>query len=260
MREWDLLNRIKDAYQRILADHLTGIYVHGSIAFDCFRWECSDIDFLVVVEEPLTQTEKEALIRVLLELDSEAPPKGFEMSVMLRSACAPFADPAPFELHYSNAHRANYQRDLPGTCQNLHGLDPDLTAHIAVVRAVGIALCGEPVKAVFAPVPGESYLRSIWYDIQSAAEEIGHDPVYFTLNLCRALAAAEEGLVLSKARGALWAANRFPEDAALIHSALAAYQTGTPFSGGERLCSFAEKMLLLFRQNADFLNACIKND
>ena len=260
MREWDLLNRIKDAYQRILADHLTGIYVHGSIAFDCFRWECSDIDFLVVVEEPLTQTEKEALIRVLLELDSEAPPKGFEMSVMLRSACAPFADPAPFELHYSNAHRENYQRALTDTCRRMQGYDPDLAAHMTVVRSTGIVLCGAPIEAVFAPVPRESYLRSIWYDIASAPEEIENDPVYYALNLCRVLACAEEGLVLSKEQGGVWGMAHLKGESALIQSALAAYRGENEMQAGKHLRPFAENVLLRIRQKYDFLNVCPKNN
>lgn len=252
MNERELLEKIKEAYQDILSEKLTGIYVHGSIAFGCFRWACSDIDFLVVVEEKLTQPEKEALIQTLLELDAAAPPKGFEMSVLLRSACAPFAEPTPFELHYSNAHRANYQRDLAGTCQLMQGFDPDLAAHMTVVRAVGTALCGEPIAQVFAPVPRASYLRSIWFDIESAPEDIERDPVYYVLNLCRVLACVEEGLVLSKAQGGEWGMRHLPEDRELIRSALSAYCNGTAAPAGAQFVSFAEKLLLRITQNADF--------
>lgn len=253
MNEKELLARIAQEYQRILGPKLTGIYVHGSIAFGCFRWEKSDIDFLVVVEKPLTQAEKEALILVLLEMDSLAPPKGFEMSVVLRSACMPFMDPTPFELHYSNAHRAKYQQDLSGTCQMMHGDDPDLAAHMTVVGSVGIALCGLPAKQVFAPVPRESYLRSIWYDIEGAPEDIVRDPVYYVLNLCRVLACAEEGLVLSKEQGGEWGMGRLTEEQALIASALKAYRGETAMeASAESLRGFAEKMLARIRQNAVF--------
>ena len=258
MDEWKLLAIIRERYQRILSSKLTGIYVHGSLAFGCFRRECSDIDFLVVVEQPLVQAEKELLIQTLLELDCYAPPKGFEMSVVLRSACSPFADPTPFELHYSNAHRINYQCDLAGTCLTLQGFDPDLAAHMTVVQAVGIALCGEPVDAVFAPVPKASYLRSIWYDIESAPENMESDPVYYVLNLCRALSYTEEGLVLSKEQGGKWGASHLPEDSILIQAALEAYQQGTKIPPRESLRSFAEKMLLRICQSADFLSCGIK--
>lgn len=260
MTEWEILDAIRVSYQRILDDKLTGIYVHGSLAFGCFRRECSDIDFLVVVEQPLTQSEKEQLIQTLLELDGYAPPKGFEMSVVLRSVCAPFCDPTPFELHYSNAHRENYLRDLSGTCRAMQGSDPDLAAHMTVVRSVGIALCGEPVDTVFAPVPKASYLRSIWYDVENAPEDIASDPVYYVLNLCRVLAYVEADLVLSKEQGGEWGMRHLTEDSGLIKAALSAYRRGTAIPTGEQLRFFALKVLLRIRQNADFLSACIKND
>lgn len=260
MNEWDLLHRIKEAYQRILGENLTGIYVHGSIAFGCFHWERSDIDFLVVVEKPLTQHQKEQLIQVLLELDAFAPAKGFEMSVLLRSACSPFADPMPFELHYSNAHRENYQRNPSDTCRAMQGFDPDLAAHITVINHTGVTLCGLPREQVFAAVPKASYLRSLWYDIANAAEETERDPVYFILNLCRVLAYLETGRVLSKAQGGEWGLRHFPEDARLIRAAQSAYLTGAPIPESRAYCSFAEKMLQRIRQSADFLSRGIKND
>ena len=60
-----LLKRICDAYRAILGDKLTGVYLHGSLAFGCFTWATGDIDFLVVAESPLTQAEKETLVRVI---------------------------------------------------------------------------------------------------------------------------------------------------------------------------------------------------
>lgn len=45
MNELEILQKIKTSYQEILADKLVGIYVHGSIAFQCFNWKKSDIDF-----------------------------------------------------------------------------------------------------------------------------------------------------------------------------------------------------------------------
>ena len=75
MRERILLEEITHRYQRILGQNFLGLYVHGSIAFGCFSWEKSDIDFLVVVATPLSLSEKEKLISVMLELDLIGPPK-----------------------------------------------------------------------------------------------------------------------------------------------------------------------------------------
>lgn len=258
MNEWELLEQIAREYQLVLGQKLTGIYLHGSMAFGCFRWECSDIDFLVVVEEKLEQREKEALISLLLRLDEQAPPKGFEMSVVLRSVCMPFVAPTPFELHYSNAHRANYQRDLAGTCRALQGMDADLAAHMTVSGRAGIAVCGLPVQEVFAPVPAASYLRSIWYDVHDAEEEIVRDAAYHTLNLCRALAFVQEGLVLSKQQGGEWGMVHLAQHAFVIEQALLAYQTDAPAPAGQSLTIFAKDVLRRIRQSQVFLDAGIE--
>ena len=63
-----LLRQISLRYQRILGADLVGISVHGSLAFGCFHWQSSDVDFLVVTCRDPAQAQKEAMIRTLLEL------------------------------------------------------------------------------------------------------------------------------------------------------------------------------------------------
>jgi len=222
--ETELLQKIKTSYQSILQDKLVGIYVHGSIAFQCFTWENSDIDFLVIVKRPLSQAEKEALISTLISLDEYAPKKGFEMSVVLQSNCKPFVYPTPYELHYSNSYRERYREDLSGLCESLHGEDKDLASHITVINAVGFPLCGPAVSEVFSPVPKTDYLDSLLYDVGDAEEEICENPVYFILNLCRVVAYVEADLVLSKSQGGEWGLAHLPENYRhLIRAALRVY-------------------------------------
>ncbi|MBQ7982890.1 MAG: DUF4111 domain-containing protein [Clostridia bacterium] len=236
MTEWELLTCIKDRYAAILGGNLTGIYVHGSLAFDCFSWERSDIDFLVVVKTEPTLAQKTTLIRVLLDCDASAPQKGFEMSVVTEAVCRPFVYPTPYVLHYSNTYRDRYLADCEALCRTLHGTDPDLAAHITVTRAIGIVICGKPIDAVFGGVPAENYLDSIRCDIENAREDIHRDPVYIILNLCRVLAFVREGAILSKAGGGTWGlAHLPPEYRPPVQAAYDAYTAGTPFA-----CTTAE--------------------
>ncbi|MDE7298759.1 MAG: DUF4111 domain-containing protein [Lachnospiraceae bacterium] len=101
-----ILEQVRQDCAGIFGKNLVGVYVHGSIAFGCFCWENSDIDFLVVTREAPGPEEKEALIRALLELDVQCPQKGLEMSLVLERYCRDFIYPTPFELHFSNAHKA----------------------------------------------------------------------------------------------------------------------------------------------------------
>lgn len=239
-----VLNQIEDAYRRILEDALTGIYVHGSIAFGCFCWENSDIDFIVVINKEITHGQKRELIQTLLDLDAQAPQKGLEMSVVLEKYCNPFVYPTPFELHFSNAHRERCRKDLEEYCRTMHGEDKDLAAHFTVIRKAGITLCGKEIFAVFGEVPKEAYLDSIKGDVENAQSDILDDPVYIILNVCRVIAFIEEGLVLSKEQGGKWGMRNLPETyRPMIGKALQSYRGNGVFrEEEENLRSFGESL------------------
>ena len=220
-----LLDEIVAECCALLQDNLLGVYLHGSLAFGCFSWTTGDIDFLLVVQRKLTQREKESLITYLLAAEEKAPEKGLEMSVMLESHCRHFTHPAPYELHYSRAHRAAYQANLREHCEKLQGTDADLAAHVTVLHAAGKALYGPAVQNVFGPVKARDYFDSIWYDVQNTLEDVLENPVYVTLNLCRVLGYVLEGRVLSKQDGGVWALKHVPICYhEIIRSALRCYQ------------------------------------
>src|SRR5690554_2776620 len=120
-----ILREIEASHRQILGDKLTGLYVHGSLAFGCFRWETGDIDYLVVVKEPLSTAEKVGLIEALLRIDRTAPPKGLEMSVMLERHCRDVVYPTPFDLHFSNLHKEKARQDPAAYCGWMRGEDKD---------------------------------------------------------------------------------------------------------------------------------------
>lgn len=240
-----LLQQIAARYVRILGDTLTGIYVHGSIAFGCFVWEHSDIDFLVVVRRPVSVQTKLALLAALERLRPAAPQKGLEMSVVLEEHCRHFVYPTPYELHFSNAWLGRYLENPLLLCGDDEKADPDLAAHFTVIKHTGIALLGRPIPEVFGDVPRAAYLDSIRLDIQNAREHIREDPVYVILNLCRVLAYLEEGLVLSKAQGGAWGLRRLSaKHHPVIESALRAYtQKAAKAPASQAEASFCGDML-----------------
>lgn len=211
MTEAQLLIEITAGYRAILGGNLIGMYLHGSMAFGCFRQEVSDIDFIAAVSEPPTEAQRISIIRLLLSLDAYAPAKGFEMSVVLGDFCRNFVYPTPYELHFSNTYRDEAAADPAAYCRRMRGTDRDLAAHFTVIRTVGKSLCGEPIETLFGEVPCEAYIDSLLYDVGNAAEEIAENTVYMTLNLCRVLAYLREGAVLSKKQGGEWGLASLPE-------------------------------------------------
>lgn len=222
-----VLDNIKNSYKAILGDNLVGIYVHGSIAMNCFHWDSSDIDYIVVIEREMTEEEKHRLLQATVEQNTKAPSKGLEMSVVLEKHCREFRYPTPFELHYSNMHLKWFSEDPIGYCKNMNGEDPDLAAHFTIINHYGIVLYGKEIAEVFGEVPREAYLESIKADIIEAESAVMENPVYIILNLCRVAAYVESSLVLSKEQGGLWGLeNLDAADRTLAHSALNCYRTG----------------------------------
>ena len=201
----ELLDRFVKMSRETLGENLVGVYLHGSLAMGCFNPAKSDLDLLLVVEETIADDTKIRFMEQVVELNKEAPAKGIEMSIVKRIVCKPLAYPTPYELHFSIAHLERFYQSAQGYVDRFHGTDKDLAAHAAIINRYGMVLYGAPVEEVFGEVPKEIYADSIWYDVGSAEEEITENPVYLTLNLCRALAYLEADLVLSKEAGGTWA-------------------------------------------------------
>ena len=245
MNEKDLLETISARYCALLGENLSGIYAHGSIAFGCFHWDKSDIDFIVVINEAISEQTKRDLLQVLEDLRAQAPPKGFEMSVVLERHCQQFIYPTPYELHVSNACLDQYLENPLSLCCDAPKTAHDLAAHFAVIANTGVLLYGKPIPAVFGDIPREHYLDSICKDIENAKEDVLASPVYVILNLCRVYAYKRDDLVLSKEQGGQWGLAHLPAHYhTLITSALKSYAHGKAFCQEEALrISFAAYML-----------------
>src|SRR5262245_8202997 len=106
------LDRFIQATQALLADQLVGIYLHGSLALGCFNPSRSDLDLLVVTHTGMPVEIKRELGQLLLELSGAPIP--IEISFLRRADITPWRHPAPFDLHYSETWREQYQRELAG--------------------------------------------------------------------------------------------------------------------------------------------------
>ncbi len=222
-----LLQTLKGRLIDVLGSNLVGIYVHGSMAQNSFHWGSSDIDFLVVVKSPLKQDKKIALIRTLEGLNTDAPPKGIEMSVILADDARKVPHPMPFDLHYSPRWHNAAQRDIVAFCQQMNGVDADLTAHIMMLNSAAIVVHGPSVPRVFGTISREDYLDSIKRDLVDARTMLHENPVYYVLNLCRALAYFRDGKLLSKQQGGEWGLENLNKRyQGVVQAALNAYRNG----------------------------------
>ncbi len=206
MNPYEILDRVVKRYKEIMDESLVGIYLHGSLAMGCYT-EKSDIDFLVLVSKPIDFKTKRALIEELL-LFQELPEKGIEMSVVLEQYAREFQYPTPFELHYSDMFKNKYKNDKNFICEN--GVDKDLASHMTLIEHRGVCLYGRQIQEVFKGIPEKYYIDSIIYDIENAKNDIITNPVYITLNLCRALYYLKHNVISSKLEGGNWGIENLP--------------------------------------------------
>ncbi len=242
----DLLDKFVAGSREVLGQNLTGIYLHGSAVMGCFQPEKSDLDLLLVVKEEISDDAKRQFMNMVVELNKQAPAKGLELSIVKENVCKPFVYPTPFELHFSVAHLGWYQSNPQDYVEKMKGTDKDLAAHFTITYHRGRVLYGKAISEVFAPVPKEAYLDSIWCDIENAVEEIAENPMYLTLNLCRVLAYVKEELITSKQEGGEWGLKHVdrPEFVDLIKAALQEYQSNKAMILDEAVAKeFAKYML-----------------
>lgn len=213
----EILNQIKEGYLDILKNNLIGIYIHGSIAMNCFNPKLSDVDFLVIVKDKLDIDSKKKIIKLLLDLSDSNPTTRLEMSIVLQTTLRKFEYPTPFELHYSNEWKQNYKNGkVDYTKENK---DPDLAAHLVITKERGMCLVGKPISEVFFEVPEKYYLKSIIHDSERSLDNIskGPDigtctvPTYAVLNLCRVFAFIDDGIITSKSEGGEWGLKNLPQ-------------------------------------------------
>jgi len=245
----DLINEFVNRSKDILKENLVGIYLHGSSVMECFNPEKSDIDLIIVVDDKMSDITKKAYMDMVVKLNSYAPAKGIEMSIVRKEVCDPFVYPTPFELHFSAMHLKWYKDNPEDYILKMNGTDKDLAAHFTIIGKRGKCLFGLPIEDVFAVVPKADYLDSIWNDIVEAPEEITGNTMYLTLNLARVLAFAKDGLVLSKKEGGEWGLKNVPEEYhSLIEDALSEYGSSVvPQYDKELSVKYAEYMLKSIR-------------
>ena len=245
------IDHLQDVLRAHLAENLLGIYLHGSLATNCFNPLRSDIDLLAIARQPMTVQSKRALANLLL--DASLHPARVEISVLHHADMVPWRYPTPYDFHFSEDSRSGIAHDLDtGAWKDWNAAqrqDEDLAAHITVINHRGICLSGAPISDAFPQIPKADFVNAIIGDVLSPKFGLRSKmdyPVYVVLNACRAFAYLETGNILSKDEGGTWSLQVFPSQYhAVVLTALQAYRADPDDSrlGKEDVASFAAYIL-----------------
>jgi Domain of unknown function (DUF4111)/Nucleotidyltransferase domain len=182
------------------------VILHGSLTLGDYVPGRSDVDLLVVVDEPASDAQLAALTEAIASRRGEAPGP-VDLRLVTRQVAASPTPAPPMEA---------YLRLTPGSGVRLeerrHPGERDLAVEFSVCRAHGRSLLGAAPAELIGEVPDRWVVAA--GDAQLADwQAIGDDPLYAELTVltaCRVWRFAEEGCHASKAAAAEWALRRDP--------------------------------------------------
>jgi hypothetical protein len=202
----DLCHAFQHGLEVALGRKLYATYLYGALAFP-EGGATGDIDFHVILSEPLNDREKGELEALHAVLARDYPPLGEELDgyyVLLADARQSSPPPHQFLPNVVDESWAlNRAHILAGRCIVLHG-----------------------------PDPRQLYLPPSWLELECALQgeldyverHLDRYPAYCVLNLCRLMYSFETGdVVVSKRASAAWADAAFPEWRPLIQAARNSY-------------------------------------
>jgi predicted nucleotidyltransferase len=218
----DLAGRLRAS----LGEALVGVYLHGSIVLGGFNPELSDLDVLAVTRRRTTVDEKRLLVEIVA--DASGNPSPLEFHLVAQADLRPWQHPTPFDFHYSDVWRDALRADLAEALGRQGDADPDLAAHVMVVRQRGVAIDGPPPADVFPDVPWDDYADSLLRDLRWARSTDRPWPVYRVLSPARIWATLATREIQSKDSGGAWALERIRADLRpVLADALARYRGDT---------------------------------
>ena len=104
------IKQLTETFKLQLAENLIGIYLHGSLAMNCFNPLRSDLDLLVVTKREMTIETTRQIAEFLLE--NSNLPSPFEISFLRQTDLSTWCYPTPFDFHYGENWREKFERAL----------------------------------------------------------------------------------------------------------------------------------------------------
>ena len=180
--------------RRILGNKLYGLYIYGAAAFPD-DVPTGDIDFHVILTDPLTDDERSRLYELHDSLARDFPPLGVDMDgYYILLADARSASPPQSEM---------WQR----------ATDKSWALHREHIRAGRvIVLHGPDPKEIYPPATWPEIEQALEGELRYVEDHLDQYPDYCILQLCRLIYSYETGdVVVSKAQASDWAGDALPE-------------------------------------------------
>ena len=207
------IDGVVDLVREVLGEGAVAAYLYGSAVAGGLRAD-SDLDILVVVERRTSDSEREALIRGLLERSRSKEHRDgrhLEVTVVVLPDIRPWRYPPPLELQYGDWWRSEFEAGerWPWTSPN-----PDVAVLLTTVRDASVPLFGPAAVEVLDPVPRSDLERAVRDVIPELLPGIEDDDTRNSLlTLARIWFTLQEGPIAPKDAAAAWALERLAPEA-----------------------------------------------
>jgi predicted nucleotidyltransferase len=205
----ELLRQLLSSVQAILKHRFAGMYLYGSLALGDFALDKSDIDFVVVTDDDLSDESFLALkeMHARIATGESKWARELEGSYIPRRALRRYD---PQDARHPHIDRG----DAPSLTIEPH--ESDWVIQRYVLRAHGVALAGPPIQTLIDPVSPSGLRQAIWELLHGwwapmpACRAALENSVfgyrcYAVLTMCRMLYTLAHGTVVSKPMAARWA-------------------------------------------------------
>jgi predicted nucleotidyltransferase len=199
-----------------LGDTLEGVYLFGSLIAGDFDLEVSDIDLLVAIASDMDDAQLQRLQRLHDSFAIAHPDWSdrIDVSYMSTDALRTFKVRESPIVVVSPGEPLNRKRTSRGWLMNWH-----------LVREHGVALLGPAPRTLIAQTGVDDFVAAVRTHLQELPDRVRASSAsrlhaYAVLTACRGLYTCARRQQASKARAALWAADRHPEWSDVIRDSL----------------------------------------
>ncbi len=247
----------------IFKENLTGIYLTGSLSYGAFNYDSSDIDLVVMLQNPVSSNEIEAIRRFHLQIEEKFNrwARRLECSytpVEMLASVLPPQKPRPW---YWGGEGVLYE-EAP------YGNEWIINNYLLYNHA--IPLVGPDFKELTGPIDIEEVQKACIRDLfkEWETKKINKDwfkdsqhESYFILNLCRILYTVMHKSVDSKKTAASWVKSRYGEPWKNLISAAEQWHYGIELNLREQAIKFVDFVVdqisktALYNQIVDEINS-----
>lgn len=204
------------AVKALFAESLVAVYLHGSAVSSGLRAH-SDVDFIVVVDRPMTSVSRRCLADELMAISGLYPVdaegrRPVEVMVFLRSDLIALRYPARCEFIYGEWLREEYEAgDIPESVY-----DAEFTLVLSQAWEEAVALFGSDFSALLPPIPKPDIHQAMRDILPALIDSLAGDERNVLLTLARMWRTAVMGDFVPKDIAASWAAEQLAAEQAEV--------------------------------------------